>query len=483
MGSGFFARLAGTAQAPAALAAFERSLGRPLALAPYPFFPLLYHTLLTHLLGWLDLARSPGSLRWEWRPLYQLEQETDPFYFSEDHVTRRLQECPPLTPVQQDVLNTVLTGYFALRRSGVLQRVPVSAVPGDSLVRRWVELFPAALAWRSLDVLKAIGLYPVGSPGGYRSYARFRLGRFVPDYTPHTLREWQALCAQEGAAAADAGRDAATASAEAPLAQQADFLAAAFAGELTALGLAGVCGDVPRCDQCPLRMDCRWANAQPQPASSPAAELAALARRGALEFASLPDLLRGLFDSPEGESAGLRERLAGVSLRTLSGKTLPELEDWLGPLRPGPEKLLLLFELCRRFSEERLEPGVAFVTGWDIFRHFRIRLRDLKQEQFIVVLLDVKKRFLGDMVISQGGLDSSPVHPREVFSAAIRERAAYVLLVHNHPSGDPTPSQQDVQATRSLAEAGRLLRIPVLDHVIVASDKYLSLRESNLVEF
>jgi DNA repair protein RadC len=117
-----------------------------------------------------------------------------------------------------------------------------------------------------------------------------------------------------------------------------------------------------------------------------------------------------------------------------------------------------------------------------VFKHFRIRLRDLKQEQFIVVLLDNKKRYLNDLVITQGTLNTSPVHPREVFNAAIRERAASVVVVHNHPSGDPNPSREDIHVTQQLIKVGELVGIPVLDHVIIADDLYLSMLEQGLLK-
>ena len=112
-----------------------------------------------------------------------------------------------------------------------------------------------------------------------------------------------------------------------------------------------------------------------------------------------------------------------------------------------------------------------------------MRLRDLKQEQFIAVLLDNKRRYLDDRVITQGLLDTSPVHPRELFNAAIRESAAAVVVVHNHPTGDPTPSREDLAITRSLIQAGELIGIPVLDHLIIADDRYISLLEEGLLKF
>jgi DNA repair protein RadC len=113
----------------------------------------------------------------------------------------------------------------------------------------------------------------------------------------------------------------------------------------------------------------------------------------------------------------------------------------------------------------------------DVFERYRFLLFDSPVEVFVSVLLDVKHRPLREERVSAGILDGSLIHPREVFSAAVRERAAAVLLLHNHPSGDPSPSGQDREVTRRLRSAGGLLGIPVVDHVILGDDAYFSFRE------
>lgn len=489
----YFERLAGLPLAAEAAGAFGRLFFR--SAAPHrPGLPAdLYKTLAGHLLDWLGLARSAGGLNWEWRPLLLLETEADPFYVNEAQLARRLAECPPLRPEQREAILRALHGYFALRRGGLLERG--TPLVGEALQEQWIALFPPEFAWRSLEVLRAVGLYPLGSAAAWRSLVRFGRGEFAAPLTLQTLRAWQEACrsaagipAERFAISSSASQDAAAASA-----YRADFLAAAFAGEFSALGIAGPCGATPRCDECPLRTECRWAAGA---GGSPAAAgdgragagdgAAARARLGQLEAVSLERLLEGLFDLSGAERERLEARLRGGSLRSLATKSAVELEEWLDEAGVSgglsAERLLLLFEVCRRFGEERLEPGVAFGHGRDVFRHFRLRFRDMKQERFLVVLLDIKKRYLADVMITQGGLDSSPMHPREVFAAAVRERAAFVLLVHNHPSGDPAPSPEDLSATRDLAALGRLMGIPVLDHVILGDERYHSLRESGLVE-
>ena len=146
----------------------------------------------------------------------------------------------------------------------------------------------------------------------------------------------------------------------------------------------------------------------------------------------------------------------------------------------GPAKgasIRACFELARRLAGRRLEAGAAIRSPEDVHRHFHASLRDLRHERFLVVLLDGRQRVMRWTLISQGTLTSSLVHPREVFRPALRDAAAALILVHNHPSGDPAPSCEDREITRRLVQAGEILGVKVLDHVIVAERGYCSLRE------
>jgi DNA repair protein RadC len=149
----------------------------------------------------------------------------------------------------------------------------------------------------------------------------------------------------------------------------------------------------------------------------------------------------------------------------------------------GPAKQATLraaFELGRRLAARRRAPGEALRGPADVFRHFHPTLRDAPHERFLVVLLDGRHRVLRHELVSQGTLTASLVHPREVFRPALRESAAALVLVHNHPSGDPAPSAEDREVTARLVRAGELLGIPVVDHVVVAERGYASLREGGL---
>ena len=176
-----------------------------------------------------------------------------------------------------------------------------------------------------------------------------------------------------------------------------------------------------------------------------------------------------------GLAADLLERHDGVS--GLARTAPAELRQTAGV---GPAKsasLLAALELGRRLATRRLRTGDAIRGPADVHRHFHARLRDTLQERFLVLLLDGRHRVLREVMASQGTLTASLVHPREVFRLALREAAAAVILVHNHPSGDPTPSREDREVTERLVQVGEILGVPVLDHVIVAERGYVSLRE------
>jgi len=138
-------------------------------------------------------------------------------------------------------------------------------------------------------------------------------------------------------------------------------------------------------------------------------------------------------------------------------------------------------QLLKRAGRRVICPGESFRSSLEIFHYFGPRVHDLKKECFWTVLLDGKNRIQRVVRISEGSLTSSHVHPREVFRPAIREAAVGVLFVHNHPSGDPAPSQEDIQSTRRLAETGKILGIRVLDHVIIGHYRYFSFADEGIL--
>ena len=152
-----------------------------------------------------------------------------------------------------------------------------------------------------------------------------------------------------------------------------------------------------------------------------------------------------------------------------------------GVPKGSAKKLAAIADLARDWCDQRMPPGARFRSGSDIFKHYHHRLRDLKVEQFWTVLLDGKNRVMGEVMTSQGSLTASLVHPREVFAPAIKQSAGALVFVHNHPSGDPTPSVEDVEITRRLCAVADLVGIRVLDHVVVGDGSFVSFLERGLL--
>ena len=169
------------------------------------------------------------------------------------------------------------------------------------------------------------------------------------------------------------------------------------------------------------------------------------------------------------------------SLRHLARRPRAELLrlPGVGPTKAG--RLIAALELGSRAAREERPPVSRIREPEDVVRLFDNRLRDLEVEEFHLLALDSQSQVLREVLITRGLLNSSLVHPREVFRAAIAEAAAGIIVVHNHPSGDPTPSAEDRAATKQLVSAGRLLDIPLYDHVIIAGDRFVSLATAGLL--
>ena len=477
----FFDALRGLSDAAAAGLRFDQVLHGSDMPPPAQFFEGLYRALLDFALGAMAIPVSAGGASWEWRLLYGLHREISPAYFTPADIAARLADCPPLPDGPRKALLGLLGGFFTLRREGFPADYPARLVSAEDTAR-WCAIFPAAQAWAATDVLRRVGLYPLASAGGWRALTRFALGRFAPEGGSNGLYRWHTAC-RAAAATPSAGAAADPTAA----AHRLDFLAAVFAGEFAAWGFPGVCTPLPRCPECPLRARCRWHAAPAEEHYTPAAVLAHLAQRhvahDAAQRLSTAQLLdAALNDGPDG--APTFSALPDLpALRALAALSPRDAQARLGLDATRHAQLAALFELARRFADERLEPGMRFRSAEDVYRHFHLRLRDLRQEQFLVLLLDLNRRLLGEVLVTQGLLDKSLVHPREVFSEAVRLRAASVILVHNHPSGNADASQQDLEVTRVLMDAGQRLGIKIIDHVIVAERGYTSFAEKQLLLF
>lgn len=222
------------------------------------------------------------------------------------------------------------------------------------------------------------------------------------------------------------------------------------------------------------RRTCEW------PASERPRER--LLERGASELSDAELLVLVLQTSPErGRTAVEEARALLADFGDLSGlcrATPIELSSRSGLGIAPAAALSAALELGRRAVCRPVDRGAGFHTSGDVFRHLRGRLSGLRHEVFYVLLLDAKHRRLRDFQVSEGSLTAAIVHPREVFAPAVRDAAAAVILAHNHPSGDPAPSREDVELTRRLRDAGELMGIRVLDHVIVGAQSHFSFADA-----
>ena len=147
-------------------------------------------------------------------------------------------------------------------------------------------------------------------------------------------------------------------------------------------------------------------------------------------------------------------------------------------------QLKAAFELGRRLMQKEqttAKQDCPFKNSREVYEYYRPRFFGLKKERFLCSLLDSKNRVFRETVVSEGTLTSSLVHPREVFRYAIKEAAASVLFIHNHPSGDPDPSRDDIEVTKRLVETGRVIGIHVIDHIVISDGKYVSLMEKGYI--
>jgi DNA repair protein RadC len=169
-----------------------------------------------------------------------------------------------------------------------------------------------------------------------------------------------------------------------------------------------------------------------------------------------------------------------TSLRSMMGAPIAEFcrVSGIGPAKAT--KILAALDLGRRAAEEARPERDRVRSPRDVFERMSPVLRDLPHEEFHVLLLNTQNQVLRDLQVTRGTLDASLVHPREVFRRAIVEAAAAVILVHNHPSGDPSPSAEDRAVTRQLRTAGSTVGIEVLDHVVVGEARYVSFVEAGM---
>ena len=168
---------------------------------------------------------------------------------------------------------------------------------------------------------------------------------------------------------------------------------------------------------------------------------------------------------------GLYKRLAGIT-------RLNELTNIKGLGQAKAATVLAALEIGRRIASAKPIEKIHFSCPQDVADFLMPRLRYAAKEQFVVILLNNKNKVIGTEVVSEGSLSSSIVHPREVFAPAILHHAAAIMVAHNHPSGDPKPSIEDEEVTRLLLRSGKVLGVPMIDHVIIGDGNYYSFLEN-----
>jgi len=171
------------------------------------------------------------------------------------------------------------------------------------------------------------------------------------------------------------------------------------------------------------------------------------------------------------------------SIQGISNATIEELSYIKGIGTAKAAQLKAVFELGKRqeLEKETLYEGYDIKDPQSVVRAVRGTIKDKAKEHFKLILLNTRNKIIGLSTVSIGTLNASLVHPREVFKDAIRHSASSVVIAHNHPSGDPEPSEEDLKITRRLVESGKILGIEVLDHIIIGKDTFVSLKTKGLL--
>jgi len=165
------------------------------------------------------------------------------------------------------------------------------------------------------------------------------------------------------------------------------------------------------------------------------------------------------------------------SIQDLGSRTVQELCGVKGMGMVKAIGIAAAFELSRRYQQEAFNPAMILQSPDDVAKYFIPRMRGARTESFYIALLNSSNIVFSTKKISEGSLNSSIVHPREVFRVAIIESAASIIALHNHPSGNTEPSNEDISLTEQLRQVGTMMHIPLLDHLIIAGDSFTSLRE------
>ncbi len=201
------------------------------------------------------------------------------------------------------------------------------------------------------------------------------------------------------------------------------------------------------------------------------AELLAVLLRTGTKGLSALDLAREILDSRCGDDGVLN----------IHHLTLDRLKKIKGIGTVKAVQILCLSELAKRMAKATAKEGLIFKLPATIAEYYMEDMRHQKQEQMKLLMLNTKSKLVGESNISKGTVNASLVSPRELFIEALEKNAVSIILMHNHPSGDPTPSENDILLTKRVKEAGMLIGIELLDHIIIGNNCYISFAEQKLI--
>jgi DNA repair protein RadC len=173
--------------------------------------------------------------------------------------------------------------------------------------------------------------------------------------------------------------------------------------------------------------------------------------------------------------------LSKYKLSGLSRKSITEISKINGVGEVKASQIIASFELARRFLSTSINEKIRINNPDDVFKQFHSRLSFLNKEHFIALYFNSRRCLIKEQLISTGSLNSAIINAREIFSHALAENAAAIILLHNHPSGDSSPSDEDIKITKELSAAAELTGIKLLDHIIIGHNNFISLKKENLL--
>lgn len=169
------------------------------------------------------------------------------------------------------------------------------------------------------------------------------------------------------------------------------------------------------------------------------------------------------------------------NILNLERLTLSELKKIPGIGQIKAVQIKCIAELSKRFAKAERRSGLSFHSPKSIAEYYMEEFRLKTQEHMLLIMLNTKSVLIGEKIIFKGTVNASIVSPREIFIEAVQQEAVYIILLHNHPSGDPTPSREDIALTKRIKEAGRLMDIQLIDHIIIGDHRYVSFSEKDLL--